>query len=220
MHSRLSYLAMLAAMLLSSASVVADEGSTWLDLFNGKDLSGWEANRLPESFTVTDGVLKAHGRNGMSHLFYVGNTSSDVAFRNFELQAVVRSESNSNSGVFFHTDRELRNGKYLNKGYEVQLNSSLEEKRKTGSLYGIVDVESSPVDETMWFELRFRVEGKRIQVWVDGHQVVDYTEPPDPEREPSRAKRLIDPRGGAIALQAHDPNSVFYFRQIRLRELH
>lgn len=191
----------------------------WLELFNGKDLTGWQANAHPESFTVTDGILKAHGINGMSHLFYVGDDNKDDTFVNFELSATVRSEPISNSGIFFHTSRELRKKKYLNKGYEVQLNSSEVEKRKTGSLYFIHDLAESPVDETKWFEIRFRVEGKRVQVFLNGEQTVDYTEPENPERPKARAKRLIDPKGGAIALQAHDPKSVFYFKQIRIRRL-
>lgn len=207
----------LQTILNDSASSKTD--STWLELFNGKDLSGWQANSHPESFTVEKGLLKAHGKNGMSHLFYVGEIGKDVAFKDFELVAVVRSEPNSNSGIFFHTNRELRGGKYLNKGYEVQLNNSLKEKRKTGSLYGIVDLDTSPADETKWFEVRLRVEGKRIQIFVEGKRVVDYTEPPKPTRKPARAKRLLDPSGGAIAIQAHDPNSVFYFKQIRIRKL-
>lgn len=193
--------------------------SAWQELFNGRDLSGWKANSRPESFSVKNGLLKAHGKNGMSHLFYVGDAGRDVRFQDFEMVVVARSEPNSNSGIFFHTGRELRKGKYLNKGYEVQLNSSKKEKRKTGSLYGIVDLPTSPADETKFFETRFRVEGKRIQVFVEGENVVDYTEPTSPQREPSRAKRLIDPKGGAIALQAHDPGSIFYFKQIRVREL-
>ena len=155
----------------------------------------------------------------MSHLFFVGNAGQDIAFKNFELAAVVRSEPNSNSGIFFHTSRELRSGKYLNKGYEVQLNSSEVAKKKTGSLYGVLDLNKSPVDETEWFEIRLRVEGNRIQVFVEDKKVLDYTEPPAPIREPARAQRLLDPVGGAIALQAHDPKSIFYFKQIRLREL-
>ena len=131
------------------------------------DLRGWEANDRPESFTVEDGLLKSHGKNGMSHLFVVDNAGQDVAFKDFELVVIARSEPNSNSGIFFPTDRELRGGKYLNKGYEVQLNSSPKEKRKTGSLYGVVDLDSSPVDETSWLEIRLRVDGKRIQVFVD-----------------------------------------------------
>ena len=211
--------AKIGRMLDESTTASSASDTSWRELFNGKDLSGWAANMRPESFTVEDGLLKAHGSNGMAHLFFVGDAGQDVAFRNFELVAVARSKPNSNSGIFFHTGRELRKGKYLNKGYELQLNSSKKEKRKTGSLYSIVDLATSPADETEWFEVRMRVEGKRIQVFVEGKQVVDYTEPPNPERQSSRAKRLIDPEGGAIALQAHDPGSVFYFKQIRVREL-
>jgi hypothetical protein len=186
---------------------------------NATSKAGWKANAHPESFTVTDGILKAHGINGMCHLFYVGDDKKDDTFVNFELSATVRSERNSNSGIFFHTDRTLRKKKYLNKGYEVQLNSSKVEKRKTGSLYFIHDLAESPVDETQWFNIRFRVEGKRIQVFLNDKRTVDYTEPENTERPAARAKRLIDPKGGAIALQAHDPKSVFYFKQIRIRRL-
>ena len=191
----------------------------WTSLFNGRDLAGWSANMKPESFTVQDGLLKVHGLNGMSHLLYVGDDDKDDAFVNFEFEAEVRAEPNSNSGIFFHTDRELRNGKYLNKGYEVQLNSTAKEKRKTGSLYAVVDLAESPVDETKWFTLRFKVDGKHIEVWLNGKKVTDYIEPDNPNRPASRAKRLIDPRGGAIAIQAHDPGSVFYFRNLRIRRI-
>jgi putative membrane-bound dehydrogenase-like protein len=195
------------------------EGKDWIELFNGRDLTGWQANRKPESFSVEDGLLKAHGRNGMSHLFYTGDDGTDDVFTNFEFEAEVRAEPNSNSGIFFHTDRELRKAKYLHKGYEVQLNSTAKEKRKTGSLYAVVDLAKSPVNETKWFTLRFKVDGKHIEVWLNGKKVTDYVEPTNPERPASRAKRLIDPNGGAIAIQAHDPGSVFYFRSIRVRRL-
>lgn len=195
------------------------EGDDWIELFNGRDLTGWQANVKPKSFSVEDGLLKVHGRKGMSHLFYTGDDARDKAFINFEFEAEVRAEPNSNSGIFFHTDRELRNKKYLNRGYEVQLNSTAKEKRKTGSLYAVADLATSPVDETKWFTLRFKVDGKHIEVWLNGRKVTDYVEPPNPERPASRVKRLIDPNGGAIAIQAHDPGSVFYFRKIRVRRL-
>ncbi|MEM6470852.1 MAG: DUF1080 domain-containing protein [Planctomycetota bacterium] len=213
----LTIVVVLNLVFLSRTSRANDTG--WLELLNGKDLSGWEANVRPESFSVENGVLKAHGKNGMSHFFYVGKTGSDVTFKDFELVAVVRPERDSNSGIFFHTGRELRSGKYLHKGYEVQLNSSKKEKQKTGSLYKVVQVKESPVDEKEWFTVRVRVEGKRIQVFVDEQRVVDYTEPENPKRERKRVKRLIDANGGAIAIQAHDPESVFYFKTIRIREI-
>ncbi|PQO35305.1 DUF1080 domain-containing protein [Blastopirellula marina] len=216
---KLSLSLLIVALCVASTPLQADDAAPWKSLFNGKDLTDWQANAHPESFTVTDGILKAHGKNGMAHLFYVGDTDHDVRFKDFELVAVCRSEPGSNSGFFFHTDRELRGGKYLNKGYEVQLNSSAKEKNKTGSLYAVVQVADSPVDETKWFTIRILVQGKHIQVFVNDQHLVDYTEPENPERAESRAKRLIDPIGGALAIQAHDPGSVFYFKEIRLREL-
>ena len=202
-----------------STLVKHPEQGEWEVLFNGRDLEGWQANALADSFSVEDGVLKVHGKKGLSHLFFVGKQETDVHFKNFELIAEARSEPGSNSGIFFHTGRQLRMGVLLDKGYEVQLNSALAEKRKTGSLYDIVDLPESPVDESQWFEVRVRVEGKRIQVFLKGKQVIDYTEPPSPKRKSTRKHRLLDPNGGAIAIQAHDPKSVFYFRSIRIREL-
>ena len=210
-------------MLFLSPTVVADE---WRSLFDGKSLEGWRANVLPESFSLVDGAIRANaprtdGRQKRAHLFYVGEIDDGyVSFRNFELEATVRSEPGSNSGIFIHTDMSTRDtALHLAKGYEVQLNSAAKEKRKTGSLYAIVDLDESPVDETKWFCVRIAVRGKRITVHLNDQQVIDYTEPDDVERPPSRAGRVLDPKGGAIALQAHDPGSVFYFKDIRIREL-
>lgn len=200
------------------ASAHADSDS-WRDLFDGHSLDGWKADQHAENFTVVDGTLKTHGHGGMSHLFFVGAGDDYQRFTNFELTFECRGEPSSNSGVFFHTDWELRKKKYLNVGYELQLNSTAKEKKKTGSLYAVVNLDESPVDETKWFRVRLRVEGKRIRVWLNDKQVQDYVEPENPRREPSRAKRLLSADGGAIALQAHDPKSVFYFRDIRIREL-
>lgn len=200
----------------------ASYADDWQVLFNGKDLSGWRANLDPESFTVKDGVLRAQASGtNRSHLFYVGDRKEGLeSFKNFELEATVRAEPNSNGGIFVHTDMSTRDArKHLAKGYEVQLNSSAEEKRKTGSLYAIVDLEQSPVDETKWFKVRVVVRGKRITVELDGKQVLDYTEPENVVRPKERAERLFAAEGGAIALQAHDPGSVWYFKDIRVKRL-
>jgi hypothetical protein len=196
--------------------------SPWVTLFNGKDLTGWKANLQPDSFKVVDGAIRAQSTKDRVHLFYVGEEKDGKAerFKNFELMATVRGEPNANSGIFFHTDTSVRDVKnHLAKGYEVQLNSSEKEKRKTGSLYAIVDLDKSPVDESKWFNVYIRVEGKRILVKINDQVTVDYTEPEKPERPPERKERLLDPQGGAIALQAHDPGSVFYFKDIQVRKL-
>ena len=214
----LRFIALLITLFLTSV-LPADD---WLPLFNGKDLSGWRANNDPDSFTVQDGILRCHALGQFkAHLFYVGNRSEGFeSFKNFELEATVRAEPNSNGGIFVHTDMSTRDAaKHLAKGYEVQLNSSAKEKQKTGSLYAVVPVDTSPVDETQWFKIRIVVQGKRITAAINGQQVLDYTEPENVQRPPERAGRLFDPAGGAIALQAHDPGSVWYFKDIRVKRL-
>lgn len=198
----------------------AEEG--WQRLFNGKDLTGWRPNYYPDSWSVVDGTIRAHATAESSHLFYVGEKPAGefVPFTNFILELSARSEPNSNSGVYFHTDYTAPNVKHhLAKGYEVQLNSTQKEKRKTGSLYAVVDLAESPLDETQWFRVRITVQGRHIVVQLNEQTVVDYTEPENVERPPDRAGRKLNPAGGAIALQGHDPGSTFYFKDIRIKRL-
>lgn len=208
--------------LIATAAIGEPRAGEWQVLFNGKDLTGWRANNDPDSFTVKDGVLRiqASGKTA-AHLFYVGDRNDGFErFKNFELQATVRAEPDSNGGIFVHTDMTTRDGaKHLAKGYEVQLNSSAREKRKTGSLYAVVDLAESPVDESKWFDVRVVVREKRITIEVNGKQVVDYSEPADVQRPKERAGRLFAADGGAIALQAHDAKSVWYFKDVRVRRL-
>ena len=208
---------LIAALLVASPSFAEE----WQTLFNGKDLSGWRANVMPESFTVVDGAIRANATRPSAHLFYVADLKEGfVPFKNFELEVTCRSEPNSNSGIFIHTDMTTRDkALHLARGYEIQLNSSAVEKRKTGSLYAVVDLGKSPVDETQWFRVRITVRDKRITVHLNDRLVVDYTEPPSVQRPPERAGRLLRAEGGAIALQAHDPKSVFYFKDIRIKRL-
>ncbi len=189
-------------------------GDEWRRLFNGRDLTGWKANNDSESFTVSDGLLRVQSSASTSaHLFVINEKSGELErFRNFELELWARAEPNSNGGVFVHTDMSTRDSAlHLAKGYEVQLNSSKKEPRKTGSLYGIVDYDQSPLDETQWFRVNVIVEGKRIRILIDGKQIVDYTEPENVVRPAARRGRLFSADGGGIALQAHDRNSVWYF---------
>ena len=193
----------------------------WQSLFNGKDLTGWRANQLPESFSVVDGAIRAKATKPSAHLFYVGDLKEGfVRFKDFELEAMVRSEPHANSGIFIHADMTARGGSgKLQKGYEIQLNSSEQDKRKTGSLYGVVELDKSPVDETQWFRVRITVRGRQIMVHLNDKKVVDFTEPEKGDPVPGRPGRRLDPLGGGIALQAHDPTSVFYFKDIRIRKI-
>ncbi len=212
---------LLPALSLSGLTAAAEQD--WVPLFKGKDLTGWKANVSPEAYSVIDGILVVHDTspNIRSHLFYVGDGKQDyVRFKNFELKIVSRGGAHSNSGIFFHTDfSERDSNRHLAKGYEVQLNNTNTDKRKTGSLYQIVDLDKSPVDDTRWFEMHIIINGKHIAVNIDGRRVVDYTEPENPDRPANRKLRVLDPNGGAIAIQAHDADSTWYFKEVRIKRL-
>lgn len=225
MNCRLGSILPLSAFILGCFAIAprpVGAAEEWQTLFNGRDLTGWRANVEPRSFKVVDGAIRAQATTNSSHLFFTGDRAAGtVTFKNFELELSARCDGEANSGIYFHSD--IASGKgpkvHLDKGYEVQLNNTPKEKKKTGSLYAVVDLDASPVDETRWFKVRVRVEGKHIQVWINDRQTVDYTEPSDVVRPAARAGRLLDPNGGAIALQAHDPGSIYYFKDLRLRRL-
>ena len=199
-------------------------GEDWLNLFDGKSTAGWKPNADEGAYRVEDGTLRlqaTHPKN-RGHLFYVGDDDELDLFKNFELEIVARGEPNSNSGIFFHTDMETRDKVlHLKNGYEVQLNSTKKEKRKTGSLYDVIDISEAVIDDTKWFTVRIRVEGKRIQVWLNDQQTIDYTEPANvvEQRSKNRKGRFLRKKGGAIALQAHDEDSVFFFKSIKIKRL-
>ena len=121
----------------------------------------------------------------------------------------------SNSGIYFHTTYQEKS--WPKKGYEVQVNNSHTDWRRTGSLYGIQDVKEVFVKDNEWFTEYFKVEGKRVIVKLNDKTVVDYTEPDDVKRDPGNEGRVIS--RGTFALQGHDPNSKVYFKHIMVKPL-
>lgn len=182
----------------------------WQSLFDGATLAGWEATNAPESFRVEDGAIAAGG-GPMAHLVYVGPVGGHD-FEDFELSMDVKALPGSNGGVFFHTEPQVG---ALKKGYEAQICDTYADKRKTGSLVDVKDLDTSPVRDGQWFRYGISVKGKRITVTVDDVVVVEYEEPPSPERKKGRERRLLS--HGQIALQAHDPKSMVFYKNIRIR---
>jgi len=202
--SRNAVLCMLAAALCGPA--MADDG--WISIFNGRDLTGWRANENPGTFSVKDGLLVVDGPR--SHLFYVGPVCG-ANFRNFEWKADVLTFPKANSGMYFHTEYQASG--WPGKGYEVQVNTTHSDRKKTGGLYGVADVmDNAPSRDGEWFTQHIIVQDKRIVIKVDGKVTVDYTEP-DNVRGPRRLS------SGTVAIQGHDPDSVVHFRNIMIKPL-
>ncbi len=181
----------------------------WTSLFDGTSLRGWKVNENKESVRVEDGAIVVNGPR--AHAFYDGDVANHN-FKNFEFQAEVMTFPGSNSGIYFHT--EFQEEGWPEKGYEVQVNNSQSDWRRTGSLYAIADIKETYVKDNEWYTEYIKVEGKRVIVKINDITVVDYTEPENPLREEG-SQRLIS--SGTFALQAHDPDSKVMFRDIKVR---
>lgn len=186
-------------------------GTGWVSLFDGKSLDGWRASENQGTFSVSDSMIVVHGKR--SHLFYVGPVNGAV-FTNFEFKADVKTEKGANSGIYFHT--AYQQDGWPDKGYEVQVNNSHSDWRRTGSLYSIVDVRETPAKDGEWFTEHIIVQGKKITIKVSDQTVVDYTEPENVSYEGMPGRRVSS---GTFCLQGHDPASVVYFKNIQVKPL-
>ena len=184
----------------------------WISLFDGKTLNGWKVGENASTFSVENGCIVAHGNT--AHLFYEGDIK-DHNFRNFEFKAEVMTEPGSNSGIYFHT--QYQEGGWPAKGYEVQVNNSHTDWRRTGSLYAVQDIKEVYVKDNEWFTESFSVQGKHVVIKLNDKVVVDYTEPENVQRPADMAGRIIS--SGTFALQGHDPKSKVYFRNIMVKPL-
>lgn len=189
-----------------------DTEPTWQSLFDGKTLNNWRVGDNAASFKVEDGSIVVNGQ--VAHIFYDGNISNHN-FKNFEFKAQVMTTPGSNSGIYFHT--EYQQGGWPKKGYEVQVNNSHTDWRRTGSLYGIDDVKEVYVKDNEWYTEYIKVQGKRIVIKINDKTVVDYTEPDDLARTGGDSLRKIS--NGTFALQGHDPKSKVYYKNIMVKVL-
>lgn len=184
----------------------------WISLFDGKTFTNWKVGDNASSFTIENGTIKVNGET--AHLFYDGDVQQHN-FKNFEFKADVMTLPGSNSGIYFHT--RYQQGGWPDKGYEVQVNNSHTDWRRTGSLYGIKDVKEKYAKDNEWYTEYIKVEGKKVTIKINEKTVVEYTEPDTLEGERKNSFRRIS--SGTFALQAHDPKSTIYYKNIMVKPL-
>ncbi|CAN1577904.1 Domain of unknown function DUF1080 [Spirosomataceae bacterium] len=201
-------MAILAVLLTVSMGFLAKKPK-WVSLFDGKTLNGWKVGENASSFKVEDGAIVVNGPVG--HLFYDGKVGNHD-FKNFEFKAQVMTTPGSNSGLYFHTAYQEKS--WPSKGFEVQVNNSHTDWKRTASLYNIQDIKETFVADNVWYTETIIVQGKRIITKINDKVVVDYTEPDNIDK--SKGRKLSS---GTFAIQAHDPKSKVYVKDIMVKIL-
>jgi hypothetical protein len=219
---RASVLLLFWVLTFSGQSRHMDAGQDgWVQLFNGKDLSGWKQVG-PGKHMVEDGLLTSRG--GMGLLYWqkqkFGNSIIRVTFK--------MQKFNSNSGVFIRIPVEPREEWMpIHYGYEVQIDnhpetSGEDEYHITGTLYSLTKPLAKPGKPgPQWNTMEITLDGPRTLVSVNGEKVTDYTEGQAvPERkfdfEPIRGRR---PNEGYIGLQNHSDSDIVYFKEVAVKPL-
>jgi hypothetical protein len=207
-------------------------------IFNGKDLTGWKAftgatPKVKSEFTVSkEGWLTI--KNGP------GDLQTEGQWADFIFQGECRTNGkNHNSGVFFR----CRPGEYQ-QGYEAQIHNGFGDTPKkytvaeydpkthelkdkhtvesnaldygTGAIYNRVPARRSVAKDGEWFTMTIVAEGNHIATWVDGVQVIDWT---DNRPLMDNARNGCRLEKGPISLQGHDPTTDLNFRKMSVIDL-
>ena len=213
-------------VLLAVIPLRADDG--FVDLFNGKDLSGWKGDS--ELWSVENGCITGKTK-GKDHLEYNKFLIWDGVVADFEFRCEFRLEGNNNSGVQYRSKHDKTRGDWVVVGYQADIHPKAE---FTGMLYdekgrGIVakrgqkvvvtpegkkeatalEGEFKALDLTKWHELTIIAQGNRLIHKLDGKVAVDITDNQESEREME----------GVVAFQVHRGEAMkAQFRNIRLKK--
>ena len=198
-----------------------EDGSGWIQLFNGQDLGGWEHVGDGHMY-VEDGLIKTSG--GMGLLYWKG-----AKFGDCKIRVVWRMrDENSNAGFFIRIPIEPKEAWMpVFYAYEVQIDnhpelSGEDEYHATGMLYAF----TKPLAQAWkpgpeWNTFEITLDGDRTIVLLNGVKVTDFREgDPVPERkfdfEPFPGKR---PDFGYIGMQNHGEHDVVFFKEVSVKPL-
>jgi hypothetical protein len=179
-------------------------------LFDGKTLSGWEG--AEKMFRVEEGAIVAGTLKAKIPRNEFLATKKD--YGDFELRLKFKlGGSGANAGVQIRSERIPNHHEMI--GYQADMGDGwwgalYDESRRNKVLAAPKkEVIAKVLKRDDWNDYRIRCEGKRIQLWINGQQTVDYTEPDEKI-----------PQHGKIALQIHGgPPSEAWYKDIVITEL-
>lgn len=177
----------------------------YIDLFNGKDLTGW-INHGEEKWYVEAGELICE--SGPSGQY--GYLSTEEFYDDFELTLEFKQEANGNSGVFFRSTLE---GTKIS-GWQAEVAPSgshsggIYESYGRGWLIQPEPEKDAALKMGEWNTMKLRVVGPSVTTWLNDTEMIHLED------------EKIGQGKGAIALQIHDGGGIkVRWRNIRLKKI-
>ncbi len=207
-----------------SSSSVAEDGAGWTDLFNGRDLTGWQKTGVESGWSVQNGeIVAAGGAQGGN----AGWLMTEKDYTDFELQLEFAVSASTDSGVGFRCDPQ-QPGPVATNQAEIQIVDEQDPEsvqvldevphRRTGALAALSSAATLPsLQRDEWKTMTVHLQGRRLQVTIDGLLTVDT----DLDQHVGKAREAgrcgVWRADGPIALQKM--RGTARFRNIRIREL-
>ena len=179
-------------------------------LFDGKSFKGWEGPL--QSFRIENGAIV--GGNLNAPIPKNQFLSTKRRYGDFELRLRFKLVGEkANAGVQIRTERIPNHHEVI--GYQADMGGKYwgalyDESRRRKVLQGPdLDKLKEYIDFEGWNTYVIRCEGRRIQLWLNGHKTVDWHEPEDDI-----------PLEGVIAVQIHSgPPTEAWYKDIMIEEL-
>lgn len=199
-----------AAVLTMTCPQAAESDHAWKPLFDGKTFAGWEGDLT--KFRIEDGAIVAGNMTDtLKHNYFLCTTER---YDHFELRLQVKLVGeNANAGIQLRTERIPNDTEVI--GYQADMGQQYwgclydESRRRKILQQPDPELIKKTLKPGEWNDYRIRCEGKRIQLWLNGVQTVDYTEDDAGIAET-----------GVIALQIHSgPPAEASYRDIQIRKL-
>jgi hypothetical protein len=195
---KISLLAILFSLLFASCQ-------SGKELFNGKNLDGWKIHGT-EKWYVEDGLLISESGPDKKYGYLATNNN----YKDFEINLEFKQEADGNSGVFMRS--EIDGIKIT--GWQIEVappnlhTGGIYESYGRGWLIKPAPEKRDVLKYGEWNMLKIKVKGKQITSWLNGVEMVDFSD------------EKIGAANGKIALQIHDGGGIkVYWRNIKLKKL-
>ena len=198
--------------MAKKADEMAAEKGKWIDVFNGKDLTGWTNLYDHGESKVVNGEIHL---TGDKKFFLV----TEKTFTDFELklEVMLPAVGPANSGVMVRAQVDKTKPKHKVWGYQAECDPT--PRAYSGRVYDegrrkweLLTDEQKALSENVqaplgkWMTYRIVCKGDHIRVWVNGQLTTDLKDSKDAE--------------GVIGVQHHgEKGKTYAFRNIKLREL-
>ncbi len=177
-----------------------------IDLFNGKDLEGWQTYGT-EKWYVENGTLVCESGADKQY----GYLATRDYYNDYDLTVEFKQEADGNSGIFIRSfiEKDVQiNGWQVEVAPKGQDTGGIYESYGRGWLVQIPDEKENVLKENDWNTMRILVQGNVVKTWLNGEEMVNLTDD------------KIGKGQGRIALQIHDGGGIkVLWRNLKLKTL-